>query len=530
MPLWRTLYMNRNNIFFLLASICFGSSSFLHAQSIVVGSMADEIARSLQIRGKLDSTISFTAKPLIAGTGGVTLKSIYAAIDEADQTKNEGSPLFFAKGKGKWGLLPVSLIQQYNSHHPYGWNDGAMIPAKGYQTLISAGVYASYGPVDIQFQPEYVFAANNNYEHNSDYGSKPAGSYSKFFSGQSTVSLSAGAFSVGYSTQNIWWGPGVRSSLLMSNNAPGFGHFFFKTRKPLKTAIGSLEWQLIGGQLNSDDKLAYENRHLLPNSLTSRDRYLSGIVISYQPKWVPGLFVGFTRAVQTYTDYNKAANLSFFEKYIPVLALAIQKKNNQFDDTLNRDQLASFFLRWLLPKANTEFYIEYGFNDYGFNTRDYLMGPSHSAAYIAGFKKIMKLRNTERLELGMELTQMSQTPDWLVRYAGNWYVHGQVFEGYTNQNQIMGSGAGFGANVQSVTATWIKGWKQLGVLIERVERDPQLHANKWIDLGIAVLPQIKYDHILFSGKFELVSSKRYMWEEGLNRLNFHSRLSISYLF
>jgi hypothetical protein len=518
--------MKHNSIvFFLLFFLVFIIPFNVFSQFITVGSWADEAARSLQLRGKLDSTISFTARPLVAG---VSLQSIYAGIDTND-AKKLGQPSYFANRKVKLGLLPVSLVQQYNSHHPYGWNDGAMIAAKGYQTLISAGIYASIGPLDIQLQPEYVFAANPEYEHNTSYGSKPSGSYSKLFAGQSAISLSTGALSLGFSTQNLWWGPGMRSSLLMSNNAPGFGHFFFKTRKPLRTGIGIFEWQLIGGQLNSDDKLPYENKHLLPNRLTGKSRYLNGIVISYQPKWVPGVFVGFTRAVQTYNEYKRTAAIGFFEKYLPVLALAIEKRNNMYDDTLNRDQLASFFLRWLLPKANAEFYVEYGFNDYGYNTRDYLMGPSHAAAYIAGFKKSIPLRNTARLELGMELTQMSQTPDWMVRNSANWYEHGQLVEGYTHQNQIMGSGAGFGANVQSITTTWIRGWKQLGLLIERVEHDPQTHTNKWIDFGVGILPQWKYDHILFSGKFELVSSKRYMWEEGLNRLNFHGRLSVSYL-
>lgn len=511
----------------LLSGICYlFICKNVQAQIIPIGSSFDATARSMQLMGKVDSSFSFLMGPLMGYAGRDNTKGIYSM--EGD-TMSYRKPLVFAAGKGSFIVLPLTLTQQYNSHHPYGWNDGAMIPAKGYQVLASAGIYASIGPLAIQLQPEFVFAANTGYEHSSLYGSQPTGSYSKLFAGQSFISVSSGALSIGYGTQNLWWGPGIRSSLLMSNNAPGFGHFFFKTRKPLHTGIGSFEWQLIGGQLNSDDQTVYENKHLLSNTRISKSRYLNGIIISYQPKWTPGLFVGFTRSVQSYTEYNRTANIGFLEKYIPVIALSIQKKNNLGDDSLRRDQLASFFLRWLLPKANTEFYIEYGFNDYGLNTRDYLLGPSHSAAYIAGFKKIMSLRNMQHLELGLELTQMSQTPDWIVRDAGNWYEHGQIGEGYTNQNQILGAGAGFGANVQSITATWIKGWKQLGILIERIDRDPQRHTTKWIDFGVGILPQWRHNQFLFSGKFEFVNSKCYMWEFGVNRLNFHSRLSVSYL-
>ncbi|MFN9666747.1 MAG: hypothetical protein ACK57C_09130, partial [Bacteroidota bacterium] len=36
-------------------------------------------------------------------------------------------------------LLPASVTIAYNSHHPFGWNDAAMIPANGLQTMASGG-------------------------------------------------------------------------------------------------------------------------------------------------------------------------------------------------------------------------------------------------------------------------------------------------------------------------------------------------------------------------------------------------------
>ena len=133
------------------------------------------------------------------------------------------------------------------------------------------------------------------------------------------------------------------------------------------------------------------------------------------------------------------------------------------------------------------------------------------------------------MDIGFELTQMSQTPDYLVRDAGNWYVHGQVLQGYTHQNQILGAGAGLGCNVQTATSTWVKGHKQLGLLLERVERDPQYHQNKWIDLSIGILPQYKYGNMVFSGKFQFINSSQYAWEKDSNRFNLHSRISVQYL-
>jgi hypothetical protein len=383
------------------------------------------------------------------------------------------------------------------------------------------------GPLEIQLQPEFVFAPNSAYESNASYGSKvPA--YNKMFPGQSKISLSFFSMSGGLSTQNLWWGPGIHSSLLMSNNAPGFLHGFFSSQHPVRTAIGNFEWQLIGAKIDANSNYGFENFNLNTQPL-NRSRYLSAYVISYHPKWVPGLFLGMTRGLQRYrTDIDKSGT-SFINKYLPVLTKGFQKQDAQADDTMRTDQLASFFMRWVLAKAQAEFYIEYGFNDYNQNVRDLLMAPSHSAAYIIGVKKIITLNGTKYLDLGFEMTQMSQSPDAIVREAGNWYTHGEIKEGYTHENQILGAGAGIGANVQTFTATWVKGIKQLGLIVERVERDPQYHVYKWLDFSIGFLPQWQYGKMIISGKLQFISSSQYAWQKDVNRFNLHSRLSIQYL-
>lgn len=492
-----------HKLLFILFSLSVSTS--LSAQSILIGSVEDRELREKQLLGLYDSSVSFTVRPLYQNR-------------KADWKKPQLT------------TLPLVLTQQYNTHHPYGWNDGAMIASKGYQAMFSAGVHVQYGALEVQVKPEMVYAVNPSFSANAAYGSKMGGGYQKIFPGQSWVKASAGPVSVGLSTQNLWWGPGTRSSLLMSNQAPGFTHVFLASRRPLKTGIGNFEWQVLGGWLQSNKKLAMENANLNALPQNADTRYLNGLVISYNPKWVPGLFLGFTRAVQTYASNEHAPQTGFFEKYLPVLALAFEKKNVANEDRVYRDQLASFFLRWMFPKAHSELYVEYGFNDYGLNTRDYLMSPTHAAAYVAGFKKLIPRTSGRWIDLGFEITQMSQSPDWIVRDAGNWYVHGQIREGYTHQNQILGAGAGFGTNVMSLQATWVNGDKRLGFLLERLDRDPQSHSDKWIDLGLGVLPQWRYRNMLLSGIVELVKTKNYSWEAGHNVLQVHSRLSVQYYF
>ncbi len=432
--------------------------------------------------------------------------------------------------KPKLTLLPFVLSQQLNTHHPFGWNDGAMIQAKGYQVLMRPGANIKYGIFEVQLAPELVFAANPNYPTNGMYGNANNKSFQQIFPGQSFVKAALGPIAIGVSTQNLWWGPGIYSSLLMSNNAPGFLHAFIKTRKPLKTPIGNFEFNIIGAKLSSNRTLSYENNHLRTRSVPDNWRYLNGYAISWNPKWVKGLFVGMTRAIQEYGEPALKRNIGFLGKFFPAIVLPSQKKNNMFDDTLGRDQLASFFMRWVLAKAHAEFYIEFGKNDYGINLRDYLNGPTHSAAYTVGFRKLIQTASSNQIQLEAELTHMSQSPDYLVRSAGNWYEHGQVEQGYSHYNQILGAGAGFGSNVQTITATWINGNIRNGFLVQRIERDPIDRVVKWTDFSIGWMPQWEYKKMLFSAKIQLIRSDNYSWEKNNHPLNLHSRLMVQYNF
>ncbi len=479
----------------------------LYAQTYSLELINQNNRRNQQLLGDLDSSISFV----------VQNNSIIA-------TSNPNWK------KVEYKLLPFVLTQQFNSHHPFGWNDGAMIQSKGYQVLARPGINAKFGVFETQIAPEFVFATNGNYTTNAQYGNPNNQSYSKAFLGQSFAKLNLGPISIGASSENLWWGPGINSSLLMSNNAPGFLHAFIRTNKPIKTPIGNIEFNLIGARLESNSTLGYENNHLQTRSINDNWRYLNSYVISWQPKWVKGLFVGMTRSLQQYGDQAFKVNGGLFSKYIPVLGLAVQKANNAGDDTLNRDQLASFFLRWAFPKSQFEFYVEYGYNDYGLNIRDYLLGPSHSVAYTVGARKLIKKSNSKYIQLETELTQMSQSPDYLVRDAGNWYEHSQLVQGYTNFNQILGSGAGFGTNVQTITATLVNGQIRNGFLLQRLDHDPINKTNKWTDFGIGWMPQWTYKNMILGAKLQFIYSNNYAWENGNNPINLHGRLMIQYNF
>ena len=391
------------------------------AQNIPVGSidLAEERARNEQLLGRGDSLVSFTIRPLIQNIN----KQSSIQSDKDKQQKLEIQ------------YLPISLKQQYNTFSPLGRNDGAMIPAKGHQMQFSTGFYANYGALSVQLKPEYVVAANPNFEtfpltetnrarlsriyylNTSDiperFGDK---SYNRLFWGQSSIKVKIKNFEAGISTENLWWGPGHYNSLIMSNNAPGFLHFTLNTRKPIKTFLGSFEAQLISGKLVSSGLDVSEAEYIVDgvNYKTTKIkdwRYLNGLTINYQPKWIPGLFIGLNRVFQVYNT-DLGGGLS---DYFPVIT-PFQKSLLNNEDAKSRDQLVSIFFRWVLKESKAEFYVENGWNDSSSDLWDLFTSPEHSKAYLMGFSKIFMLnKNEDRyLKINFENTRLEQSADRIV--------------------------------------------------------------------------------------------------------------------
>ncbi|MGI4751201.1 MAG: capsule assembly Wzi family protein [Janthinobacterium lividum] len=517
-------------------------NNYISAQSLPVGTnVLDDYYRRKQLLGEVDSNLSFTVRPIFVES--LNLHDIY---DPDSTLKNKhwvkAEPVTFAKGLGVFQILPLTWKQQFNSNHPYGWNDGAMIPAKGYQTMLSGGIYLKVGPFSIQLMPEFVYADNPSFDgyasghsdqdlisyyayHNmidlpERYGNNK---YQKIFWGQSSFRLTFGAVSLGLSNENLWWGPGIRNSLILSNNAPGFKHLTLNTTRPIKTYIGSFEGQILAGRLDASGYPSLltttlsDGTNLLVNK---RDdwRYFTGINLNYHPKWIPGLTLGLIR---TFDSYHQ--DITSFSEYFPFFTPYQKVKVGINGDPIPRDQYTSVYSRWLFRQAQAEVYFEYGLNDNFYNLRDLISSPEHSRAYILGLRKMFKLNSykNQSILFSTEITQLSQTVDRLVRNASGWYIHSEVLDGHTNQGQILGAGTGSGGNIQSMDVSWISGLKKLGVGLERYEHDVDFsdtyfsdinsNSRNWVDFAFAVFGEWDYKNLLLSCKLQEIKSLNYEW-------------------
>ena len=146
--------------------------SFLTSNSQSINLNQSQIVdffRTSQLSGELNSDFSFTLKPFDIEKNNFNIDSTFFKTKEYSPTI-----LNFLNGKGKLKILPIDYNIEFNSHHPYNRNNGSMIANRGYQHIISAGIFAEVGPLSIQLRPEHLFSENKDFE---GFGEGPNGHY-----------------------------------------------------------------------------------------------------------------------------------------------------------------------------------------------------------------------------------------------------------------------------------------------------------------------------------------------------------------
>lgn len=512
-----------------------------HSQTLPVGSIGlEDWYRREQLMGRVDSTISFMIRPLTRD-----------ALRRSDIFSPDGGgrePITTKDGHGEIRVMPLQWRNDVTSTFPYSRNDGAMIPNVGYQTMLSAGVHLRYRFLSVQLNPEVVLAQNAPYDGYNGLVERSwrlwysrigntidqperfgDGWYTRILPGQSSIRLTFNPVSVGVSTENLWWGPGIHNSLLMTNTAPGFPHLTLNTTRPIRTYIGSFEGQVIGARLEGSGypptplgNPDHYDKYYRPKS--DDWRYLSGIALTYQPRWVKGLSLGMQRVFVGYhnTLGNNIKNyLPFFE---PVNKgdYGSGSDSASADEAVSRDQLISVFARWLIAEANAEVYFEYGRNDHAWNTRDLITQLEHSRAYNVGFRKLTPIRwfnQEDLLEFHLEITQGEGPRDEPIRPGGPWYRHASVRHGYTHLGQMIGAGIGSGSNSQTLNVNWIRGMKRLGVQFERYVHNNDffyLHnadmRRNWVDFSFALNGEWNYQRFIARSHLNIIKAFNYQYE------------------
>ncbi|ABC84058.1 hypothetical protein Adeh_4294 [Anaeromyxobacter dehalogenans 2CP-C] len=374
-------------------------------------------------------------------------------------------------------LVPLRLDAAWNSHYPSGGNDGLLWAGRGTSSMLSGGASFRWGALSGALAPAVSWSQNRwfttrqngqagdlafrnpFYGDGIDYPQRfGAGPFADWSLGQSYLRADAWNVAVGISTENLWIGPGIRNALTMTNAAPGFPHAFVGTSRPANIGIGTAEVLVYWGRLSRSTYVAHPTHPMV-----------SGLVLDYTPRWVPGLTVGLSRQfVQVWDGLRVGDWLAVFQS---------PRKNDLkgwYDDPTgnnpNDNQLASLFARWVFPEARLEIYGEFGREDHEGSLYQYVRETDHTGAYLLGLQKLFGGgARTVRLQLEATALQAVRPPDSL-RGMPSWYTHARDLS-WTNEGQLLGASIGPGSDSQTVAVDVFGPRGRIGGYLERVRRD-----------------------------------------------------------
>jgi hypothetical protein len=458
-----------------------------------------------------------------------------------------------------WDGIDVNYTVQSNSKNPSGFNDGNLFPSIGSQNRVGVRSRFIKDNFELNIQPEFVSARNinppvflgykqdgnywaryylhiqNNIDYYTQYGRKPI---TALFPGQSFIAYHSKHFTFGISSENQWWGSGVRNSLMMTNNAAGFYHGYIKTNKPIETKWGSFEGKAMVGQLDAPQYPPTEDslmRTIWAGGIVKKNnslRHIEGFTIQWQPKWIPNLYVGYTYLTQSYILNRNI----------------VGKKMGLLSNDRPKQKLGAFVFRFVLPNDHAEFYAEIGQPNQAVSPWRFF-GDSVRTGFVVGARKLFPIGNKGAyLKLYSEFTQLQlMNPALVINVADpfggpmvtSWYTSNQIRQGYTHQGQILGASIGPGSNSQTVGLSWHKGKNKIGLFMERVANNNDFYTYQYygstyfnryyinINKGLELQYQVNNKFLLTASALQ-TNAINYRWvREELPNISFSESSPIS---
>jgi hypothetical protein len=431
-----------------------------------------------------------------------------------------------------FGWLKPDLHMTVNSAIPFSINEAGMWASRGLATRITGGVQISDGRWRAVIAPEFWLAANARYDRVTQKGGyyypQPfidparwgdgyasewyAGPYSadlpwrfgnapigRLLPGQTGIWYNSGPVEFGATSENMWWGPGIRNAIIMSDNAAGIPRLEMRTPHPWKTRAGRFEAQWFVGALS-------ESQYF--DTATANDvRSIAAAAITWQPNFQPTLTLGASRAVYA-TAPSYGAVLS---RWFDVFAATGHPANHLPSDSSltpgGRDQLISLFARWVFPNDGFEAYAEWARQELPLSIHDFIVDPSHSHGYTLGlqYRKPGPL-DQPTFRVQGEVTTLEQSGDFKNRPVGVFYTSRRVIQGYTQFGMPIGASFGPGGSSQwlAVDRIWPHG--SAGLTFNRIRWNEDVRSTYgwpaylgWCNHDVSIIPGVRGGHTVGGG-------------------------------
>jgi hypothetical protein len=383
-----------------------------------------------------------------------------------------------------FGMVGPELRTVRNSELPFSINNGPLWAGRGWNGALSIGIFGANRTLRVIFAPTVVFEENRPFQVIPyPQSAVPARSVwanpfhplpesidlplrfgdrarQRLDPGQSSVTVNVPVVSFGLATENLWWGPGVQNAITLSDNAPGFPHAFIQMR-PTRTSAGTFDAQWILGQLHES---AYFDADPSDNA-----RSLNGLAVTWTPPFDDGLTLGSARLVMAKQSNGRFATSSLFDVFRHV-----GQPDTDTSSTAaapGRDQILTFFGRWVLVPAGFEAYLEWARFEEPTSLRDLFEYPGHSEAYTLGFQWARPIALRTAFRLQGEASYFEPDPSLRLRPVAVTYTSRAVPQGFTNRGQTLGAAIGPGASSQWLAADVFSPDWRLGAYLNRIRWD-----------------------------------------------------------
>lgn len=455
------------------------ATSHLTAQSplftplITIGADSDERARLAQLSGNT--------------TSGYYLRS---ASTRTPRLPGDSSRL-------RWAVLSPEITTVWNSWIPFSLNDGALWASRGWNERVRFGARFEWGRFFAILAPELLASDNGGYEMpqhdtrlplpptrnplSSPWHTRPSidaplrfGTHRFSFGdlGQSTIGAHFGAVIAGLSTENEWWGPGIRNAIVLSNNAAGIPRAFVRTVRPLQTGFGTFEGSWFLGGL-------FESRYF-DNIWQDDRRSISGLALTWRPRFEPDLTLGVARTVY--------ASMLGWDRLPTHLFDVLRDRGTRVTPDSgavnSREQITALSGRWVFPASRFAAHFEWARTELPSSVRDFLTSPSHSQGYTLGLEwatPVGPFPNLLRFQA--EHTYLERGPSLRDRPLASFYTSGSVPQGYTQRGQVIGAAIGQGGSGH---------WLGLDYFMPRWHVGLQLGRIRWDDDALYRFPNVYY--------------------------------------
>jgi hypothetical protein len=306
------------------------------------------------------------------------------------------------------------------------------------------------------------------------------GAHQRVDAGQSSLTVKVGPTELGVATENLWWGPGIRNAIVLSNNAAGFPHLLARSREPLLTRYGAFEFDLVLGRLDESP--------FFDADASNDRRTLAGGALVWRPLGVPGLGLGAAR-----------------------LRMA---------GSTGHDQISSLFGQWRFPSAHFEIYTEWARFEDPSGLRDFLEFPSHSQGYTMGLQWARPWSGGRTFRLQTEVSYLEPSASLRVRPVATSYTSDQVPQGFTQRGEVLGASIGPGSSSQWLAGDLFASSWRVGVFAGRIRYDngtlyePIIPVFKLQDVSVLGGVRIArtYGGVRFSGEFTDTARINYLYQ------------------